>query len=75
MWDSYATENHYIKKDLDQRIFYEPGTNVFNPLVELKDIFLPSLRFIQLGLIKKNCESHRFLDYEFLYIIRKISKK
>lgn len=53
LWDSRATDQHYVKNDWPSRTSYEPGKqNVSSTsLVNPQNIFLPPLH-IKLGLIK-----------------------
>lgn len=53
MWDSRATDLHYVKKDWPLRNQYIPGDqNVKNiPLIDPQNVFLPPLH-IKLGLMK-----------------------
>lgn len=53
LWDSRATDDHYIVHDWPPRITYEPGKSSVQskPLVDCNKIFLPPLH-IKLGLMK-----------------------
>lgn len=73
LWDSRATDLHYIKKDWPPRAFFKPGeTNVqHSPLAQPHKIIIPPLH-IKLGLVKnlvkamdKNGPAFKYLHEKF----------
>lgn len=75
MWDSRATEHHYVRENWPSRTYYEPGQqNVSNvPLVNPQDILLPPLH-IKLGLIKNFVKALNREGPAFQYLINLFPK-
>lgn len=75
-WDSRARELHYVKKNWELRIDFEPGReNVLNKnLVDPSKILLPPLH-IKLGLMKQFVKALKKLDSEaFKYLFLRFPK-
>lgn len=75
MWDSRATESHYLIKDWPERTEFVCGkSNVkYPPLIDPKDVILPPLH-IKLGLMKNFVKAMDKTGEGFLYLRSIFSK-
>ncbi|XP_036332303.1 uncharacterized protein LOC118743646 [Rhagoletis pomonella] len=75
LWDSRATEHHYVRKEWQSRTQYEPGQQNVSaePLVNPQDIFLPPLH-IKLGLIKNFVKALNREGPAFQYLVKLFPK-